>query len=34
MCATLGLPAAIGPMGWPLTAAAKTGVTSAARDLR
>ena len=34
MCATLGLPAAVGPMGWPLTAAAGTGVTSAARDLQ
>jgi len=33
MCATLGLPAALGPMGWPLSAAAGTGVTSATRDI-
>ncbi len=33
MCATLGLPAALGPMGWPLTAAAGTGVTAATQDI-
>lgn len=33
MCATLGLPAALGPMGWPMSAAAGTSVNSATRDI-